>query len=73
VVVPRYITVELTDREIEMLQDALWAWTASSSGPKHHAAAAADDLRRRLLKMDLQAKGWGPAEKDLADLLPEST
>ena len=55
------IVVELTDKELQMLQDALWHWTASQDGPKHQAAAAADDLRRRLLRLDLVAKGWGPA------------
>jgi hypothetical protein len=67
------IEVLLSEGELQMLQDALWAWCASPAGPRHQAGAAADDLRRRLLRLDLVAKGWGPAEDALADLLPEST
>jgi hypothetical protein len=73
VVTPGRSTIALSIPEIEMIIDALWYWTASPGGVQNQKAVEANELRRKLLKLDLINKGWGPAENALADLLPEST
>jgi hypothetical protein len=66
-------TIALSDIELEILLDALWMAQTHEARMRPRRAKAYDELRKRLLKLDLVAKGWGPAQEALADLLPEST
>lgn len=66
-------TVALTEEELDLVLDGLWELAHHRGTVLGKDTARITTLRKRLVKLDLVAKGWGPAERDLADLLPEST
>jgi len=67
------LVLEFTAVEIEILLDALWMAQTHESRMRPRRAKTYDELRKRLIRLDLVAKGWGPADESLAGLLPEST
>lgn len=67
------VTIALAEDELDLVLDGLWELAHHRGTVLGKDTARITSLRKRLVKLDLTAKGWGPAENALANLPPEST